>query len=110
MNGRLGKLPTPLEVGDTAADVANQVFSAPARILGNALSAAGQTFKNLESDIAKPREYAEIPPPPDVLAEPAVSGVSHIVEGAIGAIKAAVDGVLQTADGVRKELQQLVRR
>ena len=110
MPPQFGKIPTPLEVVDTAADVVNQVFSAPARIFGNALSQAGQTFKNLESDIAKPREYAEIPPPPDVLVEPAVSGVSHIVEGAIGTVKGAVDGVLQTADGVRKEVSQLIRR
>lgn len=110
MPNRFGKIPTPLEVVDTVADVANQVFSTPARVAGNALTQAGQTFKNLEGDIARPRQYAEIPPPPDVLVEPAVSGVSHIVEGAIATVKGAVDGVVQTADGIRSEVTQLVRR
>lgn len=110
MQNRLGKIPTPLEVVDTAADVVNQVFSTPARVLGNTLSNAGQTFKNLEGDIARPREYSEIPPPPDVLVEPAISGVSHIIEGAINTAKGAVDGVLQTAEGVRSELTKMTRR
>lgn len=107
---RFGKIPTPLEAVDTVADVVNQVFSTPARVAGNALGAASQAFKNLESDIARPRDYTEIPPPPDVLVEPAVSGVTHIVDGVINTAKGAVDGVLATADGIRSELQQFVRR
>lgn len=110
MVNRLGKIPTPLEVVDAAADVANQVFATPARVMGNSLTRAGQAFKDLEADISKPREYAEIPPPPDVLVEPAVSGVSHIIDGAIGTAKGAVDGVLKTVDGIRKEVSQLVGR
>lgn len=104
------KLPTPLEVVDTAADVVNQAFCTPARVAGNALSQAGQTMKNLEQDISRPREYSEIPPPPGVLVEPAVQGVTHIVEGAINTVKGAVDGVIQTVDGVKNEVTQLVRR
>lgn len=110
MANRLGKLPTPLEVVDTGADIVNQVFSLPARSLGNALSNAGQTFKNLEADIARPREYSEIPPPPDVLVEPVISGVSDIVGGVLNTAKGAVDGVLQTAEGIRSELNQMTRR
>lgn len=100
---------TPLEVVDTVADVANQAVSMVPRVLGNSLSAAGQTFKNLEGDLARPREYAEIPPPPGVLIEPIFSGISHIVSGAMDTVKGAIDGVLQTADGVRREIDTLVR-
>lgn len=110
MVNRFGKIPTPLEVADTVADVGNQLFCTPARVIGDSLIQAGQTFKNLEADISKPREYAEIPPPPGVLVEPAVSGVSHIVEGVIGTIKGAFDGVQKTADGIRHEVSQLVGR
>lgn len=110
MPPQMPKLKTPLEVVDLGADIANHAFRTPAKIFGNALSAAGQTFKNLEADIRRPADYAEIPPPPDVLVEPAISGVGHIVEGAINTVKGAVDGVLESADGVRREIQSFVGR
>jgi len=104
------KLKTPLELVDAGADVVNQVFRTPARVVGNVTGAISQAAKNLEADIARPAEFSEIPPPPDVLVEPAISGVSHMVEGGIGIIKGAVDGVLATAEGVKRELQQLTGR
>lgn len=110
MPNGLGKLPTPLEVVDTVADVANQVVCTPARVGGNALTQMGQTLKNIEGDISRPREFSEIPPPPDVLVEPAVAGVSHIVEGAIATVKGAFDGVVKSADGIRNEITQSLRR
>lgn len=108
-NGR-GKLPTPLEGVDTVADLVNQVIRTPFRVAGNGLTAAGQACKNIEADIAKPAEYAEIPPPPDVLAGSVVSGVTHVVEGVLNTAKAVVDGVTATGDGIRRELEQLTRR
>ena len=109
MPNGLGKIPTPLELADTGADIVNQAVSTVPRVLGNSLSAMGQTFKNLESDLARPREYAEIPPPPGVLVEPAIAGVSHIVGGLMDTVKGAFDGVLATADGIRREVDSLVR-
>jgi len=79
-------------------------------VVGNALSAAGQAVKNIENDIAKPAEYAEIPPPPDVLVGSIISGVGHAVEGAINTVKGAVDGVVQTGDGLKREIEQVVGR
>ncbi len=105
-----GKIPTPLEAVDTVADLANQVARTPFRVAGNALTNAGQALKNIESDIAKPADYAEIPPPPDVLVGSVVSGVSHAVEGVINTVKGAVDGVLQTGDGIKREIEQIVGR
>jgi len=109
-NGSLPKLKTPLELVDAGADVVNQLFRTPARVVGNAAGAISQAAKNLENDIARPAEFSEIPPPPDALVEPAVSGVSHMVEGAIGTVKGAMDGVMATAEGVKRELQQLTGR
>jgi len=106
----LGKIPTPLEAVDTVADMANQVARAPFRVAGNALTAAGQAAKNIESDIAKPADYAEIPPPPDVLIGSVISGVSHAVEGALNTVKGAVDGVVETGDGLKREINQIVGR
>jgi len=106
----LGKLPTPLETVDTVADMANQVARTPFRVVGNALSNAGQALKNIESDIAQPAEYAEIPPPPDVLVGSVISGVSHVVEGALNTAKGAVDGLVETGDGLRREINQFIGR
>jgi len=110
MPNRLGKIPTPLEAVDTVADLANQVARTPFRVIGNALTQAGQAAKNIESDIAKPADYAEIPPPPDVLVGSVISGVSHAVEGALNTAKGAIDGVVETGDGLRREIQQIVGR
>jgi len=107
---RLGKIPTPLEGVDTVADLVNQVARTPFRVAGNALTAAGQALKNIESDIAKPADQAEIPPSPDVLVGSVMSGISHAVEGVVNTVKGAVDGVVQTGDGIRKEIQQIVGR
>lgn len=106
----LGKIPTPLETVDAVADIANQVARTPARVAGNVLMAAGQAFKNVGADIARPAEYSEIPPPPDVLFEPVISGVSHIIGGVINSAKGAADGVVETFDGVRREVQKFTGR
>ena len=110
MMNRLGKIPTPLEAVDTVADLANQVVRTPFRVAGNALTNAGQALKNIEKDIAKPADYAEIPPPPDVLVGSVVSGVGHAVEGFINTVKGAIDGVVETGDGLKREINQIVGR
>jgi len=110
MPNGLGKLPTPLEAVDTVADMINQVARTPFRVGGNALTAAGQALKNIERDLAKPAEYAEIPPPPDTLVGSVISGFSHAVEGVITTVKGAVDGVVETGDGLKREIQQIVGR
>lgn len=107
MARRLGQLATPLEVVDAGADIVNQLFRTPARIVGNVAGAISQTAKNVEADIARPADYSEIPPPPGVLVEPVLSGAAHIVEGMISTIKGGVDGMVQTADGVLREVRQL---
>ena len=110
MVNRLGKLPTPLEAVDTVADMANQIARTPFRVGGNALSNAGQALKAIESDIAQPAEYAEIPPPPQVLIGSVISGVSHVVEGALNTAKGVVDGFVETGDGLRREINQFIGR
>ncbi|KKM02825.1 hypothetical protein LCGC14_1780580 [marine sediment metagenome] len=107
---RLGKLPTPLETVDTVADMANQIARTPFRVAGNVLSNAGQALKNIENDIAQPAEFAEIPPPPGVLVGSVISGVSHAVEGALNTVKGAVDGLVETGDGLRREINQMIGR
>lgn len=106
----LGKIPTPLEGVDVVADGANQLFATPARVAANVAGAAARMAENLKADIARPRDYSEIPPPPDVLIEPAFSGVGHIVEGVMSMAKGAIDGVVETIDGVKREIDTFIRR
>ncbi|KKM09651.1 hypothetical protein LCGC14_1722640 [marine sediment metagenome] len=110
MANRFGQIATPLEVVDAGADVANQIFRTPARLVGNVAGAIAQAAKNVEADIARPADYSEIPPPPGVLVEPILAGAAHIAEGVIGALKGGVDGVVATADGVLREVRQLTRQ
>lgn len=110
MMNRMGKIPTPLEAVDTVADLANQVVRTPWRLLGNVLTNAGQAAKNIESDIAQPADYAEIPPPPDVLVGSVFSGMGHAVEGAVNTVKGGIDAVVQTGEGIRREINQFIGR
>ncbi|KKL47578.1 hypothetical protein LCGC14_2334100, partial [marine sediment metagenome] len=57
MARRLGQLATPLEVVDAGADVVNQLFRTPARVVGNVAGAISQAAKNVEADIARPADY-----------------------------------------------------
>ncbi len=107
MARRLGQLATPLEVVDAGADVVNQLFRTPARVVGNVAGAISQAAKNVEADIARPADYSEIPPPPAVLVEPILAGAAHIVEGAISTLKGGIDGAVATAEGVLREVRQL---
>ena len=104
------KIPTPLEAVDTVADLANQVVRTPFRVIGNGLSEAGQAVKNIEHDIAKPADASEIPPSPDVLIGSVIDGVGHAVEGAISTVKGVVDGVVETGEGLKREINQIVGR
>lgn len=107
---RMAGIKSPLEVVDVGADIVNQAFSTPPRVVGNVSGALSQAAKNIVADLARPREAAEIPPTPDVLIEPAFSGVGHIIEGGMGMVKGAIDGVVESVDGIRREVETFVRR
>ncbi len=109
MPGMLDRIPTPLEGIDTAADIVNQVFCTPFRMSRNVAGAVSQAAGNLERDISTPREYGDTPPPPDVLIKPAFAGVGHIVGGAVDMVMGAVDGVVETGRGIKRELNQFVK-
>lgn len=110
MGPRLGNVPTPLEIGDTVLDTASQVVSVVPRVVGNVTGAISQTAKNLEGDLARPRDYSEIPPPPDMIVSTAFDGVGHVIGGVLDTVKGGIDGVVGTIDGVKREIDQLIRR
>ena len=104
------KIPTPLETADLGADVVSQIVAIPARVGSNVLGAAARALGNIDRDIAKPREHAEIPPPPGVIVEAGVSGLGHIATGILDVFKGALDGVIQTGNGIRREVDTFIRR
>lgn len=106
---RLGKIPSPLEVVDGAADIVNQVFSAPNRIASNVGTAVAKANENLERDIAAPRLSRETPKAPGTLIQPAFSGIGHIVGGAVDAVKGGLDGVAETFEGIKADMDARLR-
>ena len=107
---RLPSIPTPLEGVDTVADMANQAVSVIPRVVGNVAGAISQAAKNVQADLARPRDVSEIPPPPDTLAQAAIDTVGHTVGGVMDAAKGVFDGVVDTVEGVKREADHLVRR
>ena len=113
MNARLpklGNLPSPTEVVDGVADIANRLFSAPAVIGSNVSAASARANDSLERDIGAPRINRESPKSPGTLISPAFSGVGHIVGGAVDVVKGAVDGVVETIDGIKADVDARIRR
>lgn len=102
----MGDIPSPLEAVDAAADVVNQVFCTPFRVVRNMAQGVANLAGNLERDISTPRESGETPPPPDKLIKPVFDGIGHIVGGVVDIAKGAVDGVVETGRGVQHEIDQ----
>ncbi len=110
MPGPLGKIPSPLELVDGAADIVNQVARMPGRVVEGLASGVASTTGKLMSDIKSPADYKQTPKPPAVLIKPVFSGVAHVVEGAISVVKGGLNGVVQTFDGIKGDVDQRLSR
>lgn len=65
---------------------------------------------NLIGDIKNPADFKGTPKPPDVLVKPVFSGVAHIVGGAIGVVKGGLDGVVDTFEGIKTDVDARLRK
>ncbi|MDO8750927.1 MAG: hypothetical protein Q7K03_07270 [Dehalococcoidia bacterium] len=102
-NGRiLGKIPSPLEVVDAGLDTVAEVVQLPARAGSNLFMSGQKATDRIKSAIDKPKEYSQAPAPPDVVA----GAASGVVEG-IGGI---FDALQKTGEGVRKQIDGLIKR
>jgi hypothetical protein len=110
-NGRfLGKVPTPLEVVDAGLDTVAEVIQLPARAGSNLFNTGQKTADRIKAAIDKPKEYAQVPAPPDVVIEGGLDLVAGAASGVVEGIGGIFDAVQKTGEGVRRQIDGLIRR
>ncbi|MDP3063427.1 MAG: hypothetical protein Q8O40_09500 [Chloroflexota bacterium] len=106
----LGKVPTPLEVVDSLLDNVGDLVKLPARVGTKTLTAGAEAFSGVKSALDRPTEYADVPAPPDVVVQGAVDGLASIGGGVVKGITGIFDGLKETGDAVKGNLDALIKR
>ena len=110
-NGRfLGKLPTPLEIVDAGLDTVAEVVQLPARAGSNLFNSGQKATDRIKAAIDKPKEYAQAPAPPDVVLEGGLDVVAGAASGVVEGVGGLFDAVQKTGEGIRRQIDSLVRR
>lgn len=109
-DARLPKLPTPFEVADAGLDSIAEVIKLPGRIISSIARGVGDAADGFNAGVGKPQSYAEVPAPPDVVLSGAVDSATGVVNGLIRSVTGAINSIVQTGEGVRSEIDQIVRR
>lgn len=105
-----GRIPSPLEVLDAGLDSVAEVVKLPARLGANIGIAAQSTAQKIGSGVDKPKDYAEIPAPPDVVAGGALDVVTGVAGGVVETVGGVLGAIQATGEGIKSQLDQLVRR
>ncbi len=106
---RFGKIPTPLEVVDAGLDSVAEVVQLPARLMANLGQSGVTTAQGIKSAIDGPKNQAEIPASPDVVIQGALNSVTSVAAGVVDGISKTVQSVQETGEGVKAQLDQLLR-
>ena len=110
-NGRfLGKVPTPLEVVDAGLDTVAEVVQLPARVGSKVFTSGQQTADRINQAIGRPKDYAEAPAPPDVILQGGLDAATGLASGVVEGIGGVFDALRQTGEGVKHQLDSLIRR
>lgn len=110
-NGRfLGRIPTPLEVVDAGLDSVAEVVQLPARVGSKVFMSGQQTAERVNQAIGRPKEYAEVPAPPDVILQGGLDAVTGLASGVADGIGGVFDALQQTGEGIKRQLDALIRR
>jgi len=108
MNNRLlGKVPTPLELVDAGLDSIAEVAQLPARLIQNVAHAAEQGAQGIQQGISKPKDYAQVPAPPDTIIQGGLDAVTGVANGVISGVTGVFKAVQDTGEGVRRQLDSL---
>jgi hypothetical protein len=111
MNGRFfGKVPTPLEVADAGLDTVAEVLQLPARAGSNLFTTGQRTAERIKTAIDRPKEFSQVPAPPDVVLEGGLDVISGAASGVVEGVSGIFDAVQKTGEGVRRQIDGLVRR
>ena len=108
MNNRfLGKIPSPLELVDAVLDSVAEVAQLPAKLAGNVAHAVEQGSQGIQAGIAKPKDVAAVPAPPDTIIQGALDAATGAANGIVTGISGAFKAVQETGEGVRRQLDSL---
>jgi hypothetical protein len=106
----LGKVPSPLEIAGAGLDTVAEVIQLPGRAVGNVLSAGQGAVSRVVGAVDRPKSYSDIPAPPDVVVEGALDAVTGVASGVIEGVSGVFSAIQDTGDGVRRNLDRIVRR
>ena len=110
MTPRFGKIPTPFEVLDAGLDSVAEVLQLPARLGGNLAMAGQRAADRVRGAIDKPKNSSEAPAPPGVVAEGGLDAAAALAGGVVESVGSVFESLQQTGEGVKSQLDHLVRR
>lgn len=105
-----GRIPSPLEAVDAALDSAAEVIKFPGRLVENVAHGVEGGSRSVQSAIDGPKNYAEIPAPPDVIIQGALNAAQGLANGLVEGVGGIFDAVKETGEGVKSQIDTLVRR
>ncbi len=107
---RFPRVPSPLEGVDAGLDVVAEVVGLPARVAASIGHTLEQTAQGVGRAIAKPKDAGAVPAPPDVIVGGALEAVTSIAGGVVDSITGVVSALQQTGEGVKRQIDALVKR
>ena len=107
---RFPRIPTPLELADAALDSAAEVVLVVPRVVSSLAHTVEQTAQGLGQAISKPKDMAAVPAPPDAVIGVGFDAAGALVNGVMTGITGVVDAVKKTGDGVKAQIDPLIRR
>lgn len=110
MTRLFGRIPSPLEVVDAGLDSVAEVAQFPARALSHVASSTQHAAEGVKAGIDQPKNYSEIPAPPDVIVNGGLEAASKLAGGVIEGVSGVFDSIQETGMGVKGQIDALVRR
>lgn len=107
---KFGQIPTPLELVDAGLDSVAEVVKLPARLMANLGQSGVTTAQGISAAIDGPKNQSEIPASPDVVIQGALNTVTSVAGGVVDGIQKGVQSVQETGEGVKSQLDQLLKR
>lgn len=108
--GLPGNIPSPMEVVDAALDSVGEVLLLGPRMAANLGQSVAATARKIEGDIRQPIDEGGIPASPGTVISGGIGVVVDVVSGGVNVVGEGLESIRQTADGVKGQLDALVRR
>lgn len=99
------KLPDPTTIVDSVADGIMEAAEGPVRIAANVAKVAQDFATEVKTNMENVK--AKMPGDPSVLPDAAIKGAGQTVKAGIGMFDAFGRGVMETFEGVKKQIQRV---